>query len=197
MPAGTGIDEPRRHVDEIAGEAVDMKAHDAGDIFAEIVASLAAGLAGSAGQSAISDHRVADAKAGDAGADRADFAGGFGADHQRQLALGECHAAPAPDVDVIKPDGLDADLHLARRGRGRRSHVEQLDLAIGDKRERAHGVRGNRCWLIDQSHAGSSATTRDTFWPPKPNELEIARRTFASRATLGTTSSWIAGSGMA
>ena len=37
--------------------------------------------------------------------------------------------------------------------------------------------------------------TRQTFCPPKPNELEMARLTFASRATFGTTSSVIAGSG--
>ena len=47
--------EPRRHVDEIAGKAVDVEAHDAGDIFAKIVAALAAGLAGAAGQPAIGD----------------------------------------------------------------------------------------------------------------------------------------------
>ena len=47
----------------------------------------------------------------------------------------------------------------------------------------------------DCHHAGSRASTSDTFWPPKPNELEIAWRMRASRATFGTTSSGIAGSG--
>ena len=59
-PSGNGDDEPRRHVDEIAGEAVDVKAHDAGDVFAQIVAALAAGLADAAGQRAIGDDAVAD-----------------------------------------------------------------------------------------------------------------------------------------
>ncbi len=76
------------------------------------------------------------------GADRGDFAGGLGADDQRQLALGKGHAAPAPDVDVIEPDRLDADLHLAWARRRRRRDFEQFDLAVGDKRERAHRPRG-------------------------------------------------------
>ena len=58
-PFGTGIDQPRRHVEQVAGEAVDMEAHDAGDVLAEIVAALAAGLADAAGQRAIHHHRVA------------------------------------------------------------------------------------------------------------------------------------------
>ena len=44
---------------------------------------------------------------------------------------------------------------------------------------------------------GEAATTRQTFWPPKPKELEIARCTRASRATLGTQSTGSAGSGVA
>ena len=174
-----------------------MKAHDAGDVLTEIVAALAARLAGAAGQPAIGDDRIADAKAADARADGADFARGLDADDQRHLALGERHAAPAPDVEMIEPDRLDADLHFARRrGRGRR-HVEQFDLAVGDERQRAHRLCRHRRLRFDQAHAGSSATTRHMFWPPKPNELEMARCTLASRATLGTTSSWIVGSGMA
>ena len=43
--------QPRRHVDELAGEAVDMEAHDAADVLAQIVAALAAGFAGAASQS--------------------------------------------------------------------------------------------------------------------------------------------------
>ena len=41
-------------------------------------------------------------------ADRGDLARGFGADHERHLALGERHAAEAPDVDVVERDRLDA-----------------------------------------------------------------------------------------
>ncbi len=57
---GDRHDEPRRHVDEVAGEAVDMEAHDAADVFAQIIAALAAGLAGAAGQRAVGDDAVAD-----------------------------------------------------------------------------------------------------------------------------------------
>ncbi len=42
---------------------------------------------------------------------------------------------------------------------------------------------------------GLSRNTRQTFCPPKPKEFDIAARTRASRASLGTTSSRIAGSG--
>ena len=40
-------------------------------------------------------------------------------------------------------------------------------------------------------------STRQVFWPPKPKEFESTVRTGASRASLGTTSSGIAGSGTA
>ncbi len=43
--------------------------------------------------------------------------------------------------------------------------------------------------------AGSAAKTRQVFCPPKPKELESTRRTSASRATFGTTSSGMFGSG--
>src|SRR5277367_4535165 len=106
--------EPRRHVDQVAREAVDMKTHDAGDVFAEIIAALAAGFALAASQPAIGDDMVADFEIGHAVGDGVDFARGLGTNDERQLTLGECHAAPAPDVDVIKADRLDADLHFAR-----------------------------------------------------------------------------------
>ena len=100
---------------QVAGEAVDMEAHDAGDVLAQIVAAFAAGLADAAGQRAIHHHRIAGLEAGHAVADRGDLARGFGADDQRHLALGERHAAKAPDVDVVERDRLDRDLHLAGR----------------------------------------------------------------------------------
>ena len=116
-------------------------------------------------------------------------------------AVGEGHAAPAPDVDVIEADGLDRDLYFAGARRGRRCNIAQLDLAVGDKRERAHRVHrrpgprfGPESRFGEAGHAGSRAITRQTFCPPKPKELEIARLTHASRATFGTTSSGIAGS---
>src|ERR1700722_8248623 len=179
-----------------------MKAHDAGDVFAQIIAALAAGLAVAAGQRAVSDNAVADLACGDVAADGDDLARRFDADDQRQLALGKRHAAPAPDVDVVEADRLDAQLHFARGRLRRRRDIEQLDLAVADQGQRTHGFarRRRRAVAHDRvrsaSHAGSRVMTRQTFWPPKPNELEMARRTFASRALFGTTSSAIAGSGM-
>ena len=86
-----------------------------------------------AGHGAVHHHLVAGLEGGDAGADRGDLAGGFGADHQRQLALGEGHAAKAPEVEVIERDRLDADLHLAVAGRRRGGHVGKFELAVGDE----------------------------------------------------------------
>ena len=111
--------QPRRQIDQIAREAVDVEAHDAADVLAQIIAALAAGGAMPAGHGAVHHHLVAGLEAGDAGADRGDFAGCLGADHQRQLALGEGHAAKAPQVEMIERDRLDADLHLAVAGRRR------------------------------------------------------------------------------
>src|SRR5262249_26888457 len=142
----------------------------------------AAGLAVAAGERAVHHDRVAGLEPAHVGADRRDLPGRLGADHQRQLALGERHAAKAPQVDVIERDRLDADPHLAGRRRRRRRQVDEFELTIRDEREGAH-------------HAGSRLITRDTFWPPNPNELESAQVTRASRATFGTTSSGIAGSG--
>ena len=147
-------------------------------------------------------------KLGDAGADCGDLAGGFRADDQRHLALGEGHAAPAPDIDMVERDGLDADLHLVRgRAAAAAATSTQFELAVGNEGERAHAYPacgGEMAMLIRRSAPGSGRSTagvrprpmtRQTFWPPKPKELESAWRTLASRATFGTTSSGIAGSG--
>ena len=194
-PFGDGNDAPRRQVDEVAGEAVDMEAHDAGDVLAQVIAALAAGFAGAAGQSAIHHHAVAELERS-VRPDRGDFARGLGAHHQRQLAPGEGHAAKAPEIEVIERHRLDAHLHLAGRGRRRRRHVGKLELAVGDQGEGAHGLSpAGRRGTDGRGHPGSRAITSETFCPPKPNELEMARRTRASRATFGTTSNGIAGSG--
>ena len=89
---------------------------------------LAAGPAQTAGARAVDRDQLARRQAGDARADRLDLAGGLRADHQRQLALGEGHAAPAPDVDVVERDRLDAQRHLAMRGRRRRRDVDRSSL---------------------------------------------------------------------
>jgi len=62
MPAGA-LMTSRSHGDGIAREAVHMEAHDAADVLAQVVATLAAGLAGPAGERAIHDHRIAGASA--------------------------------------------------------------------------------------------------------------------------------------
>ncbi len=81
---------------EVAGEAVDVKAHDAADVFAEVVAALAAGLAGAAGERAVHDHRIAGLEAADARPDRGDLAGGLDADDLRHLAAWRrpCRGSP-------------------------------------------------------------------------------------------------------
>ena len=99
-PAGTLIDQPRRHVDEIAREAVDVEAHDAARRSSQRLSRPS--------RQALQVPQVSapyittgspGARLGDAGADRGDLARGLGADDERQLALGERHAAKAPEVD--------------------------------------------------------------------------------------------------
>ena len=132
----------RRHIDEIAGEAVDVEAHDAADVLAEIVATLAAGFTGTAGQGAVHDDAVAGVQVGGVGADGRNLAGGLDADHDRHLALRKSHAAVAPEVEVVEGDCPDPDLHLARRWCCGRGDIGKLNLAIGDQRERPHASRG-------------------------------------------------------
>ena len=131
-------DQALRHVDEFAREAVDVKAHDAAHVLAEIVAAFAAGLADPASERAIHHDGIAGRERRDVRADRGDLAGGLRPDHERHLALGEGHAAVAPDVDVVEGDRPDADLHLARAGRRRGIAFDELDLAVGDEGERTH-----------------------------------------------------------
>ena len=175
--------QPRRHVDEFAGEAVDVEAHDAADVLAQIVAAFAAGLAGAAGQRAVHDDRIAGLETGRAGTDRGDLAGRLDADHERHLALGEGHAAIAPEVEVVERHRLDAI--CTSPGAGRR----------GGGRSASSSLRSATSVSARMRHAGSRLITSETFWPPKPNEFDSAWRTLASRAVFGTTSSGIAGSG--
>ncbi len=58
-PGGTGMTSRAGMLTQVAGEAVEVEAHDAADVLAEIVAALAAGLAGAAGQRAVHHHRIA------------------------------------------------------------------------------------------------------------------------------------------
>src|SRR2546425_8796941 len=130
--------EPDGEVEEVASKAVDMKPENALDVFAKIVPALAAGPAFSAGERAIHDDAVPDTKTGYAGSDGRDLARGFRADHQRQLAFGERHAAPAPHVDVIERHRADPNLHFADGRRRRRGRLPQLELAVGNEGQRSH-----------------------------------------------------------
>lgn len=106
--------------------------------FAEVIAARLTSGTGTAGQRAVHHDLLPRLEACDAFADSGDFAGGFCADHERQLALGESHAAIAPHVDMIEGDRLDADLHFARAGRRGRWCVRDHELAVGNEGERAH-----------------------------------------------------------
>src|SRR5262249_13793800 len=164
----------------------------------------AARFAGSASQRPIGDDAIARPARGYVGTDPGDFAGGFDANDEWQCALGKGHAAPAPDINMVESDRFDADLNFAAAGLRRCRNIAKLDLAIGNQRERAHRsagcCRGTTGRVSDNgfgssAHAGYRVITRHTFWPPKPKELEMVRVTRASRATFGTTSSGMAGSG--
>src|SRR5262249_3133895 len=105
---------------------------------AEVIAALAARLAGPAGEPAVHDYRIARGYRGHAHPHRRDLAGRLDPHHQGQLALGERHAAVAPQVKVIEANRLDADLYLTRAGRGRLGHVGKHDLAVGNEGESTH-----------------------------------------------------------
>ncbi|MCT7013887.1 hypothetical protein M1707_23205, partial [Salmonella enterica subsp. enterica serovar Saintpaul] len=77
-----------------------------------IVTAFAAGTAQSAGLRAIDRHELAGQKIGNARTDGIDHTGCFGADGERHLALGESHAAPAPDVDMVERDSPDIDRYF-------------------------------------------------------------------------------------
>src|SRR6516164_3498060 len=141
-PFGNRQHQTCRHIDEIAGEAVEVKAHDAADVFTQIVAALPAGLAGAAGQGAVHDDAITRLEGGYIRTDCGNLARGLDAHHDRQLAPREGHAAIAPEVEVVERHRADLDLHLARRrGRGRRK-VGKLELAVRDQRECPHASRG-------------------------------------------------------
>lgn len=117
-----------------------MEAMDAPDMFAEIVAPLAARAAEAAGTRTVDRDELAGEHIGDARADALHDAGGFRADDERHLALGESHAAPAPDVDMIERDRLDPQRHLARTGRLRLRQIGDFKLAVIEQLQGAHGL---------------------------------------------------------
>ena len=102
-------------VGEFLREAVDVEAAHAGDVLAQVLAAAQAGAAGAADQRGVRHHAVAGLQRGHAVADRHHLARRLGADAERELPLGEGHAAKAPHVDVVQADEADAKLHLAGR----------------------------------------------------------------------------------
>ena len=106
---------------------------NAGHIFAEIISALAAGPAKSAGAGPVDRDELSGQQVRHACANRVDLAGRFRTNHQRHLALGECHAAPAPDIDVVERDRLDTHRHLAAVRRRRRRKLDLFQPAIVDQ----------------------------------------------------------------
>src|SRR5262249_24903582 len=107
---------------------------------AQIVATFAARLADAAGETAIHHDAIARLEGCDLRPDRGDLARRIDANDQRKLALGEGHAAKAPDVEVVEADRLDANLHLAGGRRRWRRNLSELELAVGNQGERAHAA---------------------------------------------------------
>ena len=144
-------DEPLGPVDERTRKAVEVEAEDAGDVLAEIVAAFPAGAAMAAGFGPVHHDRIADLEARPAGADRSDFARRLDADDLGHLALGESHAAEAPQVEVVEADRPHPHLHLAFRRRRRRIDLGQAKVAVAEELEGAHSeipcrsVSGQSC----------------------------------------------------
>ena len=143
----------RRHGDDealvdhhpLAGESVDMEAHHTRRVLAEIVAPRPTGRAGIAGQRAIHHDRVARPEPAVGRPRVQDLAGSLHAHGQRQPALGEGHAAKAPQVQVIEPDRLDRDLHLAGARRRRIGNLDELERPVGDELQCPH--RAAQRWM--------------------------------------------------
>ncbi len=180
-PSGAGM--ARRAVRLIAPrrQAVDMEAADA----AGRCRRDCRGRRGKLAQGPqVSAPKIADLLAELAGRSTPSPSGGdrprrLDADDDRQLPLGEGHAAPAPDVDVVERDGADPDLHLAGPRRRRIGQVDDGE-ACGLSSKPADCAR--IVWSagplpyasesVDISAAGSAEMIRQAFWPPKPKELD-------------------------
>src|SRR4051812_32690859 len=115
-----------------------MKAHDTGDVFAEVVTPRLASRALTTSQRTIHHDLLAGPKAVDTFADSSDLARCLRADGKRQLAFGKCHTAITPDIDMIEGNRPHTNLHFAcSRWRGWRS-IGNDELAVGNKTKRAH-----------------------------------------------------------
>ena len=110
-----------------------METHDARDVLAEIVATLAAGLAMAAGLRAVHGHRIACLEPRHALADRRDLARRLDAHRLRHLALGERHAAKAPDVEIIERQRPHPHLNFAWPGRRRGVDLGDAKIAVAEE----------------------------------------------------------------
>ena len=84
-------------------------------------------------QRAIHHHALSDGELETPGPQGGDLPDGLGADDQRQLPLGESHAAIAPNVDMVHRDGQNPDLDCALSRRRRIGDVDKFQLLLGDE----------------------------------------------------------------
>ena len=91
-----------------------------------------------AGLGAVHGHRIAGLEPRDALAHRRDLARGLDADRLRHLALGERHAAKAPDIEVVQRQRLHAHLHLAGSRRRGRLHLGDAKVTVAEELKGAH-----------------------------------------------------------
>ena len=127
-----------RNDEAVARHAVQVKAHDPGDVLAEILAARLARLAGAAEEAGIDDDGLAFAEPRHRAAELLDRCRAFDADDERKRALGERHAAQAKEVDVVERDGAHAHQHLVRSRCRRIIDCAKFELFFLDEPECAH-----------------------------------------------------------
>ncbi|MNU96841.1 hypothetical protein D3C71_868930 [compost metagenome] len=126
------------NIDLFLGKTIEMETVNALHMFAQIVTAFAAGFAQPAGARAIDCDELAGQHVRHARTDGFDHAGGFRTDGERHLALGESHAAPAPHIDVVERNRLDAQRHLARCRSIRFGQVHFFELPVVHELKSAH-----------------------------------------------------------
>ena len=173
---------PRILVHQLLREAIQMETLHATNIFAKIIAPFATCLADAASRRAIGRDMIANLPARHSRTNSDNLPNRFRANRQWQIALGEGHAAKAPDINMVQRDGANTKLHFMR-GRWRRwRHGFQAQIPITMQAKGAHH--------------GAALSSRQTFCPPKPKELDSTwRKPETLRASFGTTSSPSVGSG--
>ena len=133
-------DEPGRHGHEFAREAVEMEAHHAGDVLAEVVAALAAGPAAPAGQGAVHHDAVARLQVRHALADGTRSR----PTPRRPTVSGSLRLAKAmprkPQTSMkLSPTARTRICDLAGSRGGRRLDLADAQVAIAEELEGLHG----------------------------------------------------------